>query len=266
MKVLHVDLPKTGTSFLQRTLWQNKDLLARQGVREPMDSRAELFAAALHVRGESLDWDPTGYDPEEAWRRIVERSRAWSGTSVISSEWLCLSGRDRAQQALAALGDDVHLVLTLRDLARQVPAEWQEGVKHGRRLSFSEYLECVLGGRGRPALRQRFWRAQDVLGVCDRWAVDLPPERVHLVTCPPPGTGPDVLWTRFADVLGIAPHGTGARPSGDGEGLLRDAGAQRLLLGEGRAARVVVGRRGEDRERVGRGARAPRLPGCRRPR
>jgi hypothetical protein len=105
-------------------------------------------------------------------------------------------------------------VLTLRDLARQVPAEWQEGVKHGRRLSFPEYLECVLGGHGRPSLRQRFWRAQDVVGVCDRWAADLPPERVHLVTCPPSGARPDLLWARFAEVLDISPDGV-QLPGGD---------------------------------------------------
>jgi hypothetical protein len=214
VKVVHVGLPKTGTSFLQRTLWLNEDLLAKRGVRQPMENRAELFAATMYVRGEAYDWDPTGYDPEQAWRRIVKRSHAWSGTTVISSEWLCLAARDQAQQALAALGEDVHLVLTLRDLARQVPAEWQEGVKHGRRLSFAEYLECVLGGHGRPSLRQRFWRAQDVVGVCDRWAADLPPERVHLVTCPPSGARPDLLWARFAEVLDISPDGV-QLPGGD---------------------------------------------------
>ena len=72
---------------------------------------------------------------------------------MISSEWLCLADREGARQALSDLGEDVHLVLTLRDLARQLPADWQEGIKHGRRVSYPRYLDCVLGGHGRPTLR-----------------------------------------------------------------------------------------------------------------
>ena len=42
---------------------------------------------------------------------------------------------------MAAFADDeVHVVLTARDLARQIPAEWQENVKHRGRRSFARFM------------------------------------------------------------------------------------------------------------------------------
>ena len=38
-------------------------------------------------------------------------------------------------------GAEVHLVLSVRDLVRQVPAEWQENVKHRAQLSYGDFLD-----------------------------------------------------------------------------------------------------------------------------
>ena len=45
----------------------------------------------------------------------------------------------------------------------------------------------------------------DPLDVLDRWGAGLPPERVHVVTVPPAGTDPGLLWERFAGLVGIDP-------------------------------------------------------------
>lgn len=202
--VLHVGLPKTGTSFLQQVLWDNAELLGEHGVRPASRNRRQMFAAALHMTGRNYDWDPVGIDPQKAWQRIRARAHAFAGTTVISNEWLSTADAEHAERVMRELsGLDVDLVITVRDLARQLPAEWQEGVKHGRSISWKSYLKTVLGAADRPKLRARFWAAQDPLGVAERWGRSLPPERVHLVTCPPPGTDPMVLWSRFAEVLGV---------------------------------------------------------------
>jgi hypothetical protein len=46
---------------------------------------------------------------------------------------------------------------------------------------------------------------QAVPDVLDRWAETIPRERVHLVTVPPPGASPTLLWERFAGLFGIDP-------------------------------------------------------------
>ena len=42
----------------------------------------------------------------------------------------------------------------------------------------------------------------DVLG---RWSAGLTPAHVHLLTVPPPGAEPGLLWERFAGILGVDP-------------------------------------------------------------
>ena len=48
-----------------------------------------------------------------------------------------------------------------------------------------------------------FWGAQEIPDILDRWGHDLPPERVHLVTVPPPGGPKQLLWKRFSIAFGL---------------------------------------------------------------
>ena len=99
-------------------------------------------------------------------------------------------------------------MLSVRDLVRQIPAEWQENVKHrahARRYApvpgpdpatpsaSSRIAQLVLGRAGDPRHPRPLGR-------------DLPPERVHLVTVPPPGGAPTLLWERFARPFGLDGH------------------------------------------------------------
>jgi hypothetical protein len=56
----------------------------------------------------------------------------------------------------------------------------------------------------------------DTLDVLCRWGAGLPAGHLHVVTVPPPGAAPDLLWRRFASVLGLRPEGadlSAARPN-----------------------------------------------------
>ena len=134
--VLHVGLPKTGTSFVQGVLRANVDTLARHGVRLPPGAETypsqDLFLAVLYVTGRSEAWGRSAEAGRRAWDRISADVRRHQATTVISSETLCLATDDQVQRILADLaGVEVDVVVTVRDPARQVPAEYQEGVKHG---------------------------------------------------------------------------------------------------------------------------------------
>jgi hypothetical protein len=98
----------------------------------------------------------------------------------------------------------VHLVYSARDLARQVPAEWQEGIKHQRKVSFAGFLEQVQSAP-RAQADLWFWRVQSLPDVLSRWTSGLPPERVHLVTVPQAGAPKDLLWRRYCTAFGIDP-------------------------------------------------------------
>ena len=64
---------------------------------------------------------------------------------------------------------EVHVVVTARDPARQAAAEWQEGIRHGRRLTFEEFRERVLDQSSDSDYARRFRAAQDLPGVLARW-------------------------------------------------------------------------------------------------
>ncbi|MGR6965947.1 hypothetical protein ACU610_15915 [Geodermatophilus sp. URMC 61] len=214
--VLHIGTPKSGTTYLQDLLWDSRSALGEVGVRYPGEHPGAHFHAVLDVRREGFHgWvDPA---VEGAWDRLVSAAREHAGTTVISHE---LFGDLSAEQAARLLADldfaEVDVVVTARDLARQLPAVWQENVKNRSPLPFQHYLDIVCPRsrrRGTPyhpaeceeGYATEFWLRQDLAALLRRWGATLPASRLHLVTVPPSGASPAVLWQRFAEVLGVDP-------------------------------------------------------------
>jgi hypothetical protein len=200
---LHVGSPKTGTTFLQQVLWSQREEVREQGLLLPGDSFNDHFLACMDLR------ERHGRVPESVgvWKHLVELSTEWDGDALISHELFAGARRRPITQAvtdLSAACDELHVVITVRDLARQIPAEWQEHLKHRSTLGFEDFVRSVRE-RGRES--EWFWHVQGFPGLAQRWAQFVGAERVHVVTVPPPGAGQEVLWGRFATAVGIDPDG-----------------------------------------------------------
>jgi hypothetical protein len=127
---------------------------------------------------------------------------------VISHELLAAATLDRAAYAIESLrGADVHVILTVRDFASLLPAEWQETVKHGSTRPWRLWVRRLITAedQARRTHSRWFWQVHDTFDVLHRWSGTLPRDHVHVVTVPPPGSPPSVLWERFASVIGIDP-------------------------------------------------------------
>ena len=200
---LHVGSPKTGTTFLQQVLWSQRALAAKQGVRLPLASFNDHYLASLDLRG--LARPPHPRRARGMWARLVADSAGWPGTVLVSHELLAASTAAQARRATSSFGTDVelHVVLTARDLLRQLSAEWQEHVKHRSTLRFDEFVASVR--EQAPSRSGWFWGVQDYVGLANRWGEGLPPSRVHVVTVPPAGAPQGLLWRRFAGLLGLEP-------------------------------------------------------------
>jgi len=197
--VLHVGTPKSGTTFLQRALWRHRDELDALGVTCAGQRHFEMFHAAIELREAYAFWGRTPEELHGTWQRLCDGARAYPGTTIMSHELLGAARREQIDAGMTALqGLDVHLVVTARDLARQVASDWQERVKNGNDVTFESF--CTTVGLER---QNGFWRNHHLIGIFDRWARGLPPENVHLVIGPPPGAGPDVLWRRFGEAVGF---------------------------------------------------------------
>ena len=202
--LLHVGAPKTGTSFVQDLLFTHRDALAGEGLLYPADRFDAHFLAALDLM--QLPWGGLEKQTVGAWAALAAQVRAWPDVAVVSHEILGRASRVQVRRALDSLGDaEVHLVVSARDLVRQLPAEWQENVKHRRTLGYGDFLARVRDPARSSEIAQWFWSVQEIPDVLDRWGSTLPKDRIHLVTVPPAGSPRGLLWERFAQVLGIDP-------------------------------------------------------------
>jgi hypothetical protein len=211
---VHVGLPKTGTTFLQDLMREHADALAAEGLRYPLVGAPDHFLAALDARGNVSFAGVQRPQAEGAWSALVARAAAAPDRAVISHEVLATADGTHARAAMRLLEPyDTHVVVTARDPARQVVADWQESVKHGRWQNFDTYVRRGGVGGGKSAKKGAgSFQAQRLPQVLRRWGRSLPADHVHLVTVPPPGTDPGLLWERFAGVLGVSDPGR-FRPS-----------------------------------------------------
>jgi hypothetical protein len=201
---IHFGLQKTGTSFLQHVLFQSTEALAAQGLDMVPGDRLAAFRLMLRVRHR---YDPA-IDPPgvaDALKRFQEQLEAAPGTRALLTEESLAPAMKREIAPLleACASREVHLVITVRDLARQIPSAWQEWVKGSMNLPFEEYVESLYE-REVPASR-KFWAHQDLTRTMGRWALFVPPERIHVVTVPQRGANPQVLLDRFCQVIQVEP-------------------------------------------------------------
>lgn len=197
---LHVGTPKSGTTYLQAVLWQNVDALKGDGVLLPGRFKSH-YAAAKGVTSRSGMKRDLSVDVQKAWPRLARQMRQWDASALISHELFAPASAEQASRAKRRLGDaELHLVLTARSLSRQLPASWQEQVKSGLTTPFDAFLRRVRDGEAKG---EWFWEVQDLADIADRWGVDIPPERIHVVTVPTTTDDPGELWRRYASVLGL---------------------------------------------------------------
>ncbi len=213
--LFHVGLPKTGTTYLQTLMWENRDVLRAQGVLLPgTGSRQHLWASGV-VR-EDPKIDRRGPEASQAWERLVAEINAWDGTAVVSHEFFASATGAQVTRAAAVLeGAEVHVVVTARETLSLVTARWQEFVKNGSTVPIDGYpvREEISGNDDWD------WGTLDLADVLRRWSTGVPHERVHVLTLPKPDEPRDLLWQRFAGVLGVDPTSVDPARSAKNESL-----------------------------------------------
>ncbi len=199
---VHIGTPKSGTTYLQSLWWHHHEALADGGLLLPGGSADVQFRASAVVRANAGVLETMTEQQLGAWDRLVDEVGGWQRDALISQEQLVEASHEDAAAAVARLGEvseEVHLVLTARDLVRQVPSAWQQRVKHGSPTTLRKFFTRV--AKDDPTFN--FWHHQDVPRILERWAADVPPDRVHVVPLPRPGADPALLWRRTCDLLGV---------------------------------------------------------------
>ena len=211
--VIHIGLPKTGTTYLQTAMWSHREELREQGWLYPGADRMHHFHLARSVAGDR------GEKSVRLHRELVAAARDWDGTALLSHEFLCRATAAQASALLDELGPtEVTVVVTARDYERQFAAVWQEALKMGNAPGLGAFMDRLLApghqqdvrraheqdsvsGSG---LRQAWgWSTQDLAAVMQRWTAAAGIDRVRLVTVPQPGAPRTLLWDRWCAVSGL---------------------------------------------------------------
>lgn len=218
--VIHVGAPKTGTTFLQETMWANRDRLLEAGVEILGSDQGRHYRAGKDLRDIPFEPANPGVSWVGAWDRLCEIARlSPSPVVVISDEHLAAATPQQAQRAARSLAPrHVHVVYASRALPGLLPSEWQEYVKHGSSAPYGEWLDDVLSSTTRGP-GDWFWSVHDPTGVITRWTAGVPVAQVHLLTMPPPGAPRDEIWRRFAATLPVDPTCAPDLPHGSNPSL-----------------------------------------------
>lgn len=204
--VLHIGAMKSGTSFIQAVCDHNREALQDHGVRfvrdrwkQQVDAVKELIALDVH--------EPVA--PDGAWSALVRDIDAWPNTAVVSMEFLAPRSAEKIQFILDAFPTtDVQVVLTARDIGRNIPAMWVESMQNRGQSTWLQFRDGVRDrSRGAPRWSHWFWRHQDIAGIAERWQGVVGRDRFTLLTVPHPGAPKDLLWRRFCQILDIPPDG-----------------------------------------------------------
>ncbi|QZY30048.1 hypothetical protein [Nocardioides coralli] len=204
---LHVGASKTGTSALQRGLFDSVAALAEQGVGMPLASRDDHVRRVLRPLG----WvTAAGFTQDVRRERLAELGPLLASADgerlLLTCEDVCEADPERIAalvQVAEESGHEVRVVLSLRGLAAVIPSEWQQFLKHRMALDYPTFLRRLRERRGRWATH--FWQRQDVPEICGRWAEAVGSDRLDVVVTPDRTHDPDGLYRTFGQVVGFDP-------------------------------------------------------------
>lgn len=179
--LVHIGFDKTGTTSLQAAFHTDRARVRSAGVvypgTEPYHKSAGI--AITEARGNTGDPPVT----MAAWRELCAEVRSAQRQRVfVSSEWLCRATDQQAQRVVRGLGGErVHVVATIRPLAKILPSAWQQYVKDGYVGDYESWLDGTLRGTPYESPTPWFWIRHRHEAVLARWASVVGPSRVTAI-------------------------------------------------------------------------------------
>ncbi len=214
-RLLHIGLPKTGTTALQNAAAERRPELLRQGVRYP-GRYPNHRVAVSGLMGRRWGWaGPESSTPSlQPWRELLTEievdpdRRSWIGHEFISE-----SDDATAARFGSELGPSMQVVITLRSFGSLLASSWQQFLKTGTSHPFEHWLRRVLATPPDQKVTPTFHRRNDQAELVRRWAGVAGPDHVTVIVVDK--DRPKALPTAFEDLLGLQP-GTLAVDRSDG--------------------------------------------------
>jgi hypothetical protein len=199
--LLHVGPHKTGTTAIQGALTLARAEMAKHDVIYAGKSRQHQMAALALTGGRGMrgarpadqsDWDQLVSEVEQAAAKRV----------IVSSEYFDEAADEIAQHVVDSFGRDrVHVVVTLRPVAKIMPSAWQQYVRNGLRVTYQNWLEGMLNKPPYDKPTPTFWRRHHHEILVERWVKIVGPEQVAVVVLDE--SDPQSLMRTFERFVGL---------------------------------------------------------------
>jgi hypothetical protein len=141
-KIVHVGQMKSGTTYIQNSLSQNRKLLSDSGFLYP----GNLFNqqhACYGICGEHIPW----VAPNEKWKELglemLDEVNDSNKNILISSEALSCMGGKGVENFINKIGGVDEVVITVRNFQRVILSAWQQSVKGGGVRSLPEFIDYI---------------------------------------------------------------------------------------------------------------------------
>ena len=180
-RLVHIGPHKTGTTTLQGAFHAARRKVERQGVHYASPNR-QAKQAARAVAGRPSAYIGGRVPAEAHWLKLVADVEASTAKRIlISAEGFADAGPAAARRMIDDLDPAlVHVVATLRPLARILPSQWQQYVQNGLARTYDDWLQAIFEGPDRAG-SPSFWHRHRHDALIARWAEIVGPENVTVV-------------------------------------------------------------------------------------
>ncbi|HVY11176.1 MAG TPA: hypothetical protein VHB18_13620 [Mycobacteriales bacterium] len=196
--LLHIGPHKTGTTAIQGAMRKARKKMRKHDVVYAGKTRQHQMAALAVTGGKGL----LGDRPAERkdWDDLVSEVRGTRDKRVIvSSEFFDGADDDVARMVVDELGGDrVHVVVTLRPLAKILPSAWQQYVRNRLRHPYDEWLDAMFNQPPYELPTVTFWQRHHHDILVERWVKIVGPERLLVIVVDE--SDPDSLMRTFEKI------------------------------------------------------------------
>lgn len=202
--LVHIGVPKTGSTAIQQSMTASRATMAEQGVVYPDLGGSNHYVAALTVLRRSATYDKQAPVDDTRWRTLMQAvaDRPQAAKVILSAEILCEAGPEIVQRIVADIGRDrVRILLTLRSLESLIPSTWQQYVKAGSSFEYESWLRDMMRGSGNTTETPSFWRRNNHGRLVERWSKAVGPDRVAVAVIE--GGEPRAIYDLFEDIIGL---------------------------------------------------------------
>jgi hypothetical protein len=202
--IIHPGFHKTGTTALQQALSEVRTELLEAGFHYPHIAGNAHHRAAWSVIEKTWGWKKRGgrlMAPIE-WQKLEDKIKSSRKTSVISSEFFSQASNEQlANLAEKVKSADVEVIFTWRPLPFMLASSYQQYLKYGLKLSYTEWLDSIFESSGKAKFTPSFWLRNLHGDVVSRWVEFFGAKKISLIAVDE--SDPNFLYNSFSALAGI---------------------------------------------------------------